>query len=219
MLNTLHEHSWVVLFTLAYIFGASVYFVAIGDYEFLWYVAVLVVIAGAVAGTLHRSRFDSVILWGLSIWGLLHMAGGAVPVGNGILYGLTLVPLIDAGNELVILKYDQVVHFFGFAVATLVVYHLIRPYLAGQVNWPIILSVVVLAGMGLGVLNEIVEFIAVLAMPETGVGGYNNTVLDLVFNMFGAAAAVAYLVLDREERVYAHHGMVSRIKSFFHLTE
>ncbi|MEX0930588.1 MAG: DUF2238 domain-containing protein [Candidatus Paceibacterota bacterium] len=219
MLTALREHLWVVIFTLAYILGASVYFVAIGDYEFLWYVAVLVVIAGAVAATLHRSVFDSVILWGLSIWGLLHMAGGAVPVGDGVLYGLTLVPLIDAGNELVVLKYDQVVHFFGFAVATLVVYHLVRPYLAGQINWVIVSFVVVLAGMGLGVINEIVEFIAVLAMPETGVGGYNNTVLDLVFNAFGAIAAVVYLALYREERVYAHHGMVSRIKSFFHLSE
>jgi hypothetical protein len=44
-----------------------------------------------------------------------------------------------------------------------------------------------IAGMGLGALNEIVEFIAVLTLPETGVGGYVNTSLDLTANTIGAA--------------------------------
>jgi putative membrane protein len=44
--------------------------------------------------------------------------------------------------------------------------------------------------MGLGALNEIVEFAAVVASPSTGVGGYYNTALDLVFNGLGATLAV-----------------------------
>ena len=91
------------------------------------------------------------------------------------------------------LKFDQVVHAFGFAVATLVVFHLLRPYLGGKVNWKIVYPIIALGGMGLGVINEIVEFIAVVVFPETGVGGYYNTALDLVFNTIGAVLATVFI--------------------------
>jgi hypothetical protein len=45
------------------------------------------------------------------------------------------------------------------------------------------------AGMGFGALNEIVEFVATLTIPETNVGGYENTGWDLVFNFFGCVIA------------------------------
>ena len=44
--------------------------------------------------------------------------------------------------------------------------------------------------MGLGAVNEIIEFIAVLSFPDTNVGGYLNTSLDLVFNALGAMVAM-----------------------------
>ena len=46
------------------------------------------------------------------------------------------------------------------------------------------------AGLGFGALNEVVEFIATLTMPETNVGGYINTGWDLVANTVGATTAV-----------------------------
>jgi hypothetical protein len=39
-------------------------------------------------------------------------------------------------------------------------------------------------------LNEVVEFIAVLTIPNTNVGGYENTGWDLVANLVGASTAV-----------------------------
>lgn len=179
-------------FTAAYIAGFTAYYVSIRNWEFLWYVAVLVFFFVLILATLNRSRFDRPILWGLSIWGLLHMAGGGVKVGDGVLYGLELLPIVGSGDAYV-LKFDQVVHAFGFAVATLVVFHLLRPYLNQQVNWKIVYPIIALGGMGLGVVNEIVEFIAVVTFPETGVGGYYNTALDLVFNTLGAIVAAVFI--------------------------
>ena len=46
------------------------------------------------------------------------------------------------------------------------------------------------AGMGFGALNEVVEFIAVLTIPNTNVGGYENTGWDLVANLTGPVIAV-----------------------------
>jgi putative membrane protein len=44
--------------------------------------------------------------------------------------------------------------------------------------------------MGLGALNEMIEFSAVLMVPGTNVGGYYNTALDLVSNSIGAVIAI-----------------------------
>lgn len=187
----LTTHQKIILyFSLLYVIGFGTYYVSIRDFEFLWYVAVLVFFFILIFATLKRSEFSPTILWGLSLWGLLHMAGGGVAIGDHVLYAQKLLPIIDDGGEFVILKYDQLVHFFGFGVATLVVYHLLRPYLNEKTNYKVVYPLIAVAGTGLGVLNEIVEFSAVLAFAETGVGGYINTSLDLVFNTLGAIAAV-----------------------------
>lgn len=182
----------LIIFNLVYVLGFGLSYLLSGNYEFLWYVAVLVFFFILVLATWSRAKFDAIILWGLSIWGLMHMAGGGLKVGDGVLYGLHLIPIIGSGDAYV-LKFDQVVHMFGFAVATLVVYHLLKPYLNNQTNWRVVYPLIIAAGMGLGVLNEIVEFIAVVIFPNTGVGGYYNTAIDLIFNTLGATAAAFFI--------------------------
>jgi len=49
------------------------------------------------------------------------------------------------------------------------------------------------AGLGLGALNEIVEFIITVVVQSTGVGSYVNNALDLVFNFVGALIAFWYV--------------------------
>jgi len=191
---------FLILFNLTYVLIFTTYYVSIKNYEFLWYVAVLVFFFVLITSTIHKSKFDYVILWGLTLWGLMHMAGGGVVVNGDVLYALPLIPLIGTG-DLLVLKYDQFVHFFGFGVATLVVYHLLKPYLNEKTNWKVIYPILIVAGAGLGVLNEIVEFVAVLTVPDTGVGGYGNTALDLIFNTLGATAAVIFIHTRRKRTV------------------
>jgi len=193
----LKKGEWfLILFNLAYILGFTAYYVAIRNFEFLWYVAVLVFFFALIISTIKRSKFDYIILWSLSLWGLMHMAGGGVVVAGDVLYAFPLIPIAGSG-DLFILKYDQFVHFFGFGVATLVVHHLLKPYLNEKTNWKVVYPILVVAGAGLGVLNEIVEFVAVLVFSETGVGGYANMALDLVFNTLGAVTAVLFIHIRR----------------------
>jgi len=180
------------LFSLAYTVGFGAYHVASANYEFLWYAAVLVLFLILLVTTIHTSKFSPLILWGLSIWGLLHMAGGSIPVGDGVLYGAQLLNIISDG-EIAILKYDQFVHAYGFAIATLVAHHLLALRWKEGASKALLYALAAGVGMGLGALNEIVEFIAVLTFPETGVGGYFNTALDLVSNMVGAVGAAFFL--------------------------
>lgn len=187
---TLRPSHWAVLaFTLAYVAGFAAWFLAIGNVEFLWYIATLLFFVALIALTIRRTKFPPFILWALSIWGLAHMAGGGIKVGGSVLYALTLIPIVGDG-ELRILKYDQVVHFYGFAVTAIVLWHLLRtnfPQLRG--TWTIY-CFSALASMGLGCLNELIEFAAVLGLPDTNVGGYYNTALDLAFNSAGAVTAM-----------------------------
>jgi len=127
------------------------------------------------------------------------MFGGGLIVNGEVLYALRLIPIFEFG-DIFVLRFDQFVHFFGFGVATLLAYHLLKPYFNSQTNYKVVYPLLVLIGMGLGALNEIVEFVAVVTFPETGVGGYFNTALDLVFNMFGAIGAVIVIHLRRSAK-------------------
>lgn len=179
----------ILLFNLLYLIPFTVYYISARNYEFLWYIGVTIFFLVLILATLSRTGFDDLLLWGLSLWGFLHMAGGGIRIGGTVLYGLTLIPFIEDG-EMTILKFDQLVHFFGFGVATLAGFQLLRPMLTGVQRRGVLYFLLICIGMGLGALNEMVEFAAVLTFPETGVGGYINTCLDLVSNALGAAAAV-----------------------------
>ncbi len=182
----------IASFNFLYIAVFALYYLSIKNYEFLWYVGILLFFFVLLLLTLPRTRFDNVILGGLSLWGLAHMAGGGLRVGESVLYKLSLIHLWGSGDSLVF-KFDQLVHFFGFGVATLVFFHLLRPYLSEKVNWSVVYFLIVLGGTGFGALNEVLEFMAVAFFSQTGVGGYFNTALDLVFNLLGAIVATIFI--------------------------
>ena len=176
----------VLIFTGLYIAAAAVATVMVRNTEFIFYLVVMLVLAAAVLAVPARGRLSAPVLWGLSIWGAAHMAGGLVPLEDvGVLYNLWLIPDL--------LKYDQVVHAYGFAVTTWVCWEAIRPSLKDPSPrlGPLVLCAA--AGMGFGGLNEVVEFIAVLTIPDTNVGGYENTGWDLVANLVGVVVAAVMI--------------------------
>jgi len=180
---------WVIAFNLGYLALFTAHFLARGNAEFLWYIATMAVLMGLVWWLSRRVLLPVPLMWALSLWGFAHMAGGGVPVGETVLYGVTLVPLV-ADGDLTLLRYDQVVHAYGFAVTAWLVWRLAIGTVPAMRGTRTVLVLAALSSMGLGATNEIVEFAAVVALPQTGVGGYYNTALDLVFNALGAVLAV-----------------------------
>ncbi len=175
----------VLGFTLLYIAFAAVYFYLTHVEEFMFYLVVLLLLVAVVAWTLPRTRLPLWALWGLSVLGLLHALGGGVHVHGDVLYNLVLVPLINQGpNGITLWRFDQLVHPYGTAVAALIAYF----FIARSAKLPRIWMVVIaaLAAMGIGSLNEVIEFIAKLTIPHTDVGGYDNTALDLCSNFVGS---------------------------------
>ena len=176
----------------------SFVFFARKNYEFAIYIGVIIFFLWLILYTNKKVNYPNYVLWGLTTWSILHMAGGGLKIGEGVLYGAMLWPLI--GEPYNILKYDQFVHAIGFAVATLAMFHVLKPSLKGNFGWKSVSLVVVMAGLGLGALNEIVEFIATIIVPSTGVGGYENTALDLVSNLIGAILAMIYIYFKENRK-------------------
>ncbi len=189
----------VLIVTLVYIGAFTVWFLLNGNFEFVIYVATLLGLIWLVGKNLRKAAMPESMLWALSLWGLLHMAGGGVHVGGSVLYSLQLIPLTGEG-ELRLLKYDQVVHAYGFGVTAWLLRHLLaRHFPATRIGWTGYVFPA-LASMGLGAVNEIIEFSAVLLVPDTNVGGYYNTALDLVMNALGAVIAMVAMRLRRRDR-------------------
>lgn len=194
----------VVLFNAAYMLAAIVGAVVQGNREFIFYIVVMLVLI-SVIGAVHRSvRLTTSLLWAFSLWGLAHMAGGLCPLPSGwpyngnneVLYSAWLIPNL--------LKYDQIVHAYGFGITTWACWHILSHALrqpdGGAVRPTFgILTLCAAAGMGFGALNEVIEFIAVQTIPNTNVGGYENTGWDLVSNLVGAT--IAAVIIRRRSRV------------------
>jgi len=188
----------LIIFNLVYIIGFLGYYLNIGNYEFIWYILIMLVLFGLVGFTLRKTNFNYFILWALSIWGLLHVLGGGLIVKGEVLYALELIP-IWVTEDFYVLKYDQFVHCYLYFVMIFVIWSLLKKELVKNKNMYLIYPALVLISIGIGALNEIAEFIPVLLFEETGVGGYYNTAWDLVFNFIGAVLGVVVLGVFRKK--------------------
>lgn len=199
---TFTRSEWALLvFNIVYVIGFGSYYVQNVNYEFIAYTCLIVAVIALLFGTLHLTRFSLYIVAGVSIWGLLHMMGGSVATQDGVLYAWRVYPFFDGGGDFYILKFDQVVHAALYGVVALMFLHLLVEVLNIKGYRFLVALIAVMASVGVSALNEIVEFIAVLTVPEQGVGGYFNTMLDIVFNFGGALiAVVGYFLLKKLKR-------------------
>jgi hypothetical protein len=161
---------------------------------------VTVAVLGTVVVRLDRTvGFSDLVAVALTGWAVAHLAGGLIELDDSrVLYNAVLLPH---------LRYDNIVHFVGFGAGGIAAWEALSialfaerqpappPLAAGITVW--------LLGMGLGALNEVVEFAVALNVEESNVGGYLNTGRDLVANLLGAAVAgmiVARRSLRRSNR-------------------
>ncbi len=158
------------------------------NFEFLFYgITTLVLVALLHKGDQHF-QFSSVVLWGFNLWIILHILGGLLPVADGVLYSWVIVDLVAEPYS--ILKYDQVVHFYCYFIAALLIWKVV-----GGLNYSSFTTaalVTVLAASGIGGINEIIEFLATVFIPQTNVGGYENTAIDIICIFLSACAAIPF---------------------------
>ncbi len=153
------------------------------NYEFISYWVVLVLLFIFVIKFGEKFKFPKICLVLFAIWSILHMAGGLIKFGSTRLYDLILWDLI--GDPFFILRYDQAIHLYCYFVISMLTYFTLKKYISGKGNAIIIFSI--LSALGIGLLNEVIEFgLVIFAGAAETVGDYYNTALDLVFNLLGA---------------------------------
>jgi len=198
----LARHRSLVLFTFAYMVGFSALAWRQGNAEFIFYGVVMLALIGVVVVADARVRYANGVLWALSVWGFLHMAGGNVAIPEGMPRPEGSTPVLY-NRWLIIgwMKYDQFTHAYGFCVATLACWQGLEAAVNKRMHLTLGLALLTIAmGTGLGAMNEVVEFVATRIMPETNVGGYENTGWDLVFNMIGCLFAAAVIAVRPPRR-------------------
>jgi len=188
----LRKDQFPVLFVLLFaMLFFSWFFIVKRNLEFIIYIGVIIAAFALILFTNKKVKYPTSILWGLTLWAILHMAGGSVYIHGTRLYEIILIPLSSA---LPIFRYDQFVHIIGFGVATLLMHHLLKPALKHPVTAPVGHAIViVMAGLGVGAFNEILEFIITVIVPSTGVGGFENSMLDLCSDLVGALLALLFI--------------------------
>lgn len=151
------------------------------------YVSSVLIIAAAVVG-LRRVVLPPLLAAGLAIAAIVTLAGGLIRVGHDVLYNASTGPFNPAlGTHY--LQYDHFAHaYVSFVIVFACWVMLAAPHADGGRRGELVLLAVG-AALGLGALNEMVEFIATLAHHGAHAGGYWNTGWDLIANFTGATAA------------------------------
>ncbi|MFN3693061.1 MAG: DUF2238 domain-containing protein [Candidatus Paceibacteria bacterium] len=184
----------VVSFSALYLILGGIYFARDLNLEFVIYVAVIIAIFTGVFATLRLTQFPIWMLWLLSIWGLMHVAGGAVQTVDGVLFAYKIYPFLDLGGDFYILKYDQVVHTYLYGLVAMMAYYTLRAPLGIKGHTFLVALVATMISLGISGLNEIMEFLIAVTVERNGVGGYANAMLDLIFNLSGAVVGVLVMV-------------------------
>jgi hypothetical protein len=150
----------------------------------------------AVGFVIRRFRHDPIpgpLAIGLAVAAAVHLAGGLVRVGDDVLYNASIGTHV-ASLHTHVLQYDHFAHAFATFVGTLTLWTLLAPPTSSVSTRRGLIVLCVLAGLGVGGINETIEFLATIAHAGAGVGGYTNTGWDLVSNLLGATAAGAVIV-------------------------
>lgn len=109
------EQRPILLVNACALLAFTALFVSRRNYEFLLYVGVIVFFLVLILATNRRVSYPAHVLWGLTLWALLHMSGGGIFIGETKLYEVILIPISESYH---IFRFDQFVHIVGFGVAT-----------------------------------------------------------------------------------------------------
>jgi len=175
--------------------GFCSYGFATGSPSTVGYVSSVIIIGAAIVW-LRRAAVPGLLAAGLAIAAIATLAGGLIDVGQNVLYNASVGPYSkELGTHF--LQYDHFAHaYVSFVVVFACWVMLAAPHAGGDHRRDLVLLTVGTA-LGLGALNEMVEFLATLAHHGAHAGGYWNTGWDLVCNFIGAGAAGLVLARSR----------------------
>jgi len=184
-----------IIFTLSYLAVFSIISITKQDYSFLFSAGLMIILMLIGIKLDKKFNFHNLVIIGATLLAALHIFSSYTHINGIKLYDLWLIE----GT----LKFDNIIHFVASFVAIGVIYSLIAPYLNEKIKQKkLLLSfILILAALGMGTVNEIVELNAVLFLGmQNTIGGYLNNAFDLVFNLFGAFSACMFVIYYKNKK-------------------
>ena len=178
-----------VKFTATAMVAFGIYGFATGARSTVSYLLSVVAVALLIV-RFRRVPIPGPLAVGLALSATLHLAGGLIRVGDDVLYNASIGGRVAALHTHV-LQYDHFAHAFAVFVGTLTLWTLLVPHASSGASRNDDVVLCLLAGIGIGGVNETIEFLTTTAHRGAHVGGYTNTGWDLVANIVGALSAAA----------------------------
>jgi putative membrane protein len=170
------------------------------NYEFLLYAITVTFVIALLFATDQYFKYSKTGLWLFNSWLVLHILGGLAYYQGIRFYDLMLLDIV--GEPYQILKYDQFVHFYCYIAISILMWSVVHKIAKDNANYVVICIITILAASSLGAINEIIEFIAAITLDRSGVGGYMNTLIDLVANLLGAITGTIYMYTKNNPAKY-----------------
>lgn len=149
----------------------------VNESEFFVYAAAAAIALWAIWLALRRHPWPPWEIALLAFALVLHFAGGLV-----ILEGRRVYDHVILG-----MRFDKPVHFINAAIAARVAADAL--YFERVSLGRLHRLVVILIVLGIGATVEIMEYLVVRSIPDTGVGLYDNNMQDLIANLGGAVVS------------------------------
>lgn len=176
----------LIIANLLYLIPASIIFLQKSNMEFVAYELIVIGLGLLFLNFYKKAYMKLHELWLFSIWGFMHLMGGLLVFPNGkVLYQQIVFDILNNGGGYVLLKMDQVIHFYGFGLVAFIMYRILKEK-APQASNVFVGVFATIIAIGFGALNEVIEFAVVLSTEFNGVGDLYNMGLDLMFNLAGA---------------------------------
>jgi hypothetical protein len=170
-----------ILILAVAVIGFGIYGVVV-DSPFVYYYVPITIVLALVVGWIHRSaNFADSTLMALTLAAIGNLAGGVLVVGDGTLYGASVIGQI---------RYDKVFHAVATGVAGWASYEAARRW--GIVRRGAAIFVAIMMAGGAGAFVEIIEYVGSVIFENTSVGDYGNNMLDLVANTTGSIVGVVW---------------------------
>ncbi len=192
----------VILVTVLYLVAATSAAITLQNWDFLKiYIPFFIILSGIISTIHRRVNFSAPLLWFLTLLGVMQLAGGLIRIpehwdfeGNHqILSSWWII-----GQSL---KYDHLIHAFGFGTCTWFTWEALRASIQSRLGRKLypslgMVALCVFTAMGLGALSEIIEFITYGGGVENQNEAYIQQCRDLVANLVGCLF-VGVLILFR----------------------
>ncbi len=152
---------WAIQVAAVAVAGFCIYGFATGSPSTVGYVSSVIIIGAAIVW-LRRAPLPGRLAAGLAIAAIATLAGGLINVGQDVLYNASIGPYSKTlGTHF--LQYDHLAHAYVSLVVAFACWVMLAAPHAGADHRRELVILAVSAALGLGALNEMVEFLATLA--------------------------------------------------------